>query len=110
MMRYLLQVSSRALSGREADYERWYSEVHVRDVLALPGFLACTRHKRMTPGANGALADVDLVAIYEVETNDPGGLLQSLFAAAPQMKMTDAIDLSSVRFEFLQPLGGRYVK
>lgn len=104
-MRYLLQVSSRALPGREADYDRWYGETHVWEVLALPGFLACERFRRMTPGADGA---EDFVALYEVETDDPGALLQSLFAAAPKMKLTDAIDQSSARFEFLVPQGGRY--
>ena len=106
-MRHLLQVSSRAMPGRDADYDRWYTEVHVWDVLALPGFLSCERFRRTVVGGNG---ESDFVAIYEVETDDPAALLQSLFEAAPKMQMTDAIDATSARFEFLAPLGGRYLK
>ncbi len=102
-MRYQLEVSSRAVPGREADYNRWYDETHVREVLALPGFLACQRYTRI---AAGSPADGESVAFYEVETDDPHALLQSLFAASPNMQLTDAIDVQSVRFEFLKPNGG----
>jgi hypothetical protein len=42
-----------------------------------------------------------------VETDDPAKLMEALMAAAPNMRMTDAIDLTSARFEFLQPSGER---
>ncbi len=105
-MRYQLEVSSRAVPGREADYNRWYDETHVREVLALPGFLACQRYTRIAAGSPGSPADGESVAFYEVETDDPHALLQSLFAASPNMQLTDAIDVQSVRFEFLKPNGG----
>lgn len=44
------------------------------------------------------------IANYEVETDDPAALLQSLFAAAPTMNLTDAIDMASPRFTFHKPL------
>ena len=37
MTSYTLQVTSRALAGREEDYDRWYADVHMGEVLALPG-------------------------------------------------------------------------
>jgi hypothetical protein len=97
MTRHLLIVSSRALPGREAEYERWYEEVHVGEVLALPGFLACERFERLGDGEA-----TEFVALYEVETDDPAALLESLFAAVPKMRLTDAIDPASARFEFLR--------
>lgn len=95
-MRYLLEVASRALPGREEEYDRWYGDVHVGEVLALPGFETCARYRR----ADGT----GLLAHYAVETNDPAALLQSLFDATPTFRMTDAIDVESVRFAFLQPI------
>lgn len=100
-MRYLFEVSSRAVAGREAEYEAWYDQTHVHEVLALPGFLNCERFERSAP--DGSVQE--FVAIYEVETDDPQALLHSLFAAAPKMKMTDAIDQTSARFDVLRPLG-----
>lgn len=103
-MRYWLQVASSALPGREADYETWYKDIHMWEVMTLPGFLSCQRFCRVMPGAEGG---GEYVAVYEVETDDPGRTLEALMAAGPKMRMTDAIDLKSVRFEFLKPLGDR---
>jgi hypothetical protein len=103
-MRYQLEVSSRAHPGREEEYAGWYDDVHVGDVLRVPGFLSCQRYRRV---AHGAAVDGEFVAIYEVECDNPQDLLQTLFAAAAGMRLTDAIDPSSPRFEFLQPQGPR---
>lgn len=100
-MRYVLEVCSRALPGRDADYERWYSDVHVKDVLALPGFESVQRFRRA--GQDGQDPG-EFVALYTVETDDPAALLQSLFAASATMQLTDAIDPASPRFEYLTPL------
>ena len=105
-MRYILQVSSRAMPGRDADYEQWYESTHMGEVLALDGFVAAERFRK-----TGQDGQVEFVANYEVETDDRDALLQSLFAAAPNMNMTDAIDVTSAKFEFLEPAGaGRRVK
>ena len=100
-MRYLLEISSRALPGREADFDRWYGDVHVKDVLALSGFEGVQRFRRL--GSDGQETG-EFVALYTVETEDPAALLQSLFAAAAGMQRSDAIDPSSPRFEFLAPI------
>ena len=81
MTRHLLMVSSRALPGRESDYDRWYEEVHAGEVLALPGFVACERFRRLAEDGGAG----EFVALYEVETDDPPALLASLFAAVPTM-------------------------
>lgn len=101
-MRYILQVSSRAVAGQEEEYDRWYDEVHVGEVLSLPGFEGCERFRRL--GMDGQPTG-ESVALYTVETDDPAALLQSLFAATPGFRLTDSIDTASVRFEYLQPSG-----
>ena len=101
-MRYILHVTSRAVSGREAEYDRWYDEVHSVEMCRLPGILSCTRYREldMTGTETGVF-----IADYEVETDDPASLLNSVFAAAPTMQMTDSIDLESPRFTFLKSIG-----
>lgn len=103
-MQYLLQVVSRALPGRDEEYNEWYDNTHIADVLGVPGFNACQRYVRADPGREG---QAEYVAIYEVETDDPAALLGALYAAVADMEMTDAIDPSSARFEFLSPRGER---
>lgn len=99
--RYILNVSSRALPGREADYDRWYGETHVGEVLALPGFLSCRRYRQLDMDGQPTGT---FVAHYEVETSDPAALLQTLFAAAPTMQLTDALDPAGTSFSFLLPV------
>lgn len=101
-MRYILQVISRAMPGRDDEYNEWYNSVHAHEVLALPGFLSCTRYRKTGPGAEGP---PEYVAAYEVETDDPAALIQNLFAASETMQLTDSIDTSTARFEFLEPIG-----
>ncbi len=103
-MRYLLEVSSRAQPGRDAEYNEWYETTHVVDVLNVPGFNACQRYVRANTGDERP----EYVAVYEVETDDPAKLMEALMAAAPNMRMTDALDMSSARFDFLQPMGDRF--
>ncbi|KKW91886.1 MULTISPECIES: hypothetical protein [Sphingobium] len=101
-MRYILHVTSRAVVGREAEYDRWYDEIHSVEMCRLPGILSCTRYREldMTGTPTGLF-----VADYEVETDDPPALLESVFAAAPTMQLTDSIDMESPRFSFLKPTG-----
>jgi len=39
MAKYLLLVTSNPVEGRDAEYNRWYTEEHLRDVLKLDGFV-----------------------------------------------------------------------
>ncbi len=99
----ILSVSSRAVAGREADYDAWYEDIHAPEVTALPGFLSYERFRQLDMEGKET---GEFIAHYTVETDDPAALLQSLFAAAPTMRMTDSIDLESPRFTFLRPREG----
>ena len=46
-MRYILSVSSRAVPGREDEYDAWYEDVHAPEVTALPGFLSYERFRQI---------------------------------------------------------------
>lgn len=99
-MRYILSVSSRAVEGRQADYDQWYDDVHVGEVCALPGFLSCERFRALDMEGKET---GECISHFTVETDDPAALLQSLFAATPTMRLTDAIDPNSAQFSFLKP-------
>lgn len=101
-MDYLLQVTSRPVEGRDEEFNHWYDNTHVHEVLALPGFKACSRFVREIPGEAP-----EYIAYYEMETDDPNALLNSLFAAVPTMQMTDALDTSTATFQILRPHGQR---
>jgi hypothetical protein len=50
-------------SGAETDFNRWYNEIHLPEILACPGFISATRYE-CTDG------QPRYIAIYELESPD----------------------------------------
>ncbi|MFT4307390.1 MAG: hypothetical protein QM604_10915 [Microbacterium sp.] len=61
----ILIALSNAVVGREEEFESWYWEQHIPEVLALPGFLSARRYK--LPGDPGPGAPYRYATIYEIE-------------------------------------------
>lgn len=101
-MRYIVQASAKCHPGREDDYDKWYEETHMRDVLGVDGFLSCERYRAIDLQSGDA---AEFVAEYEVETDNPGALLQSLYEASARMVISDALDPATAKFIVLQPDG-----
>lgn len=97
-MRFIMQVTSKAVIGREAAYRDWYKSCHLSDVLALPGFISGTLERRLGEDEN---ASGSFVARYEVEAETPAAVMQALGAAWPGMRQTADMDAASTQFEFL---------
>lgn len=50
---YVIVVSSRPAAGREEEYNDWYNNQHLADVLAQPGFKTARRYKIRVSGLSG---------------------------------------------------------
>jgi len=86
MPRYKLVVLSSPLEGREADYNDWYQNIHMRQVMAIPGFESGQRYRR-----SAALTQDEFfpyLAIYEIETDDIAGALAELRRRAGNGQVT----------------------
>ncbi len=94
MPRYKLVVYSRPNPGREDDYNDWYQNVHLRELLALPGFVSAKRYRHARNLVEGEA--YPYLSIYEIETDDIDAVLQGLRTTAAQglFNMSDAIDLT----------------
>ncbi len=95
MTKHVLLVFSDPVEGRDDDYNTWYNEVHLGEVLQTDGFVRAQRFKvaDLMPG----VTDHTYVAFYELETDDPGAAMKALGGAMPGFTMTDAIDLSTAK-------------
>ena len=80
--------------GREADFERWYDQVHLPEVLAIPGFVGARRFRLSEHQVFPADRHASL-ALYEIDDADVPGTLQRLLAAT-HLNMSDALDPASV--------------
>jgi hypothetical protein len=85
-------VYTEPVAGREDEYNDWYSNQHIPDVLSVPGFVAAQRFTLSDAQRNPALAKDALkyVAVYEIE-GDPHEAVAKLAAAAKDMFISDAM-------------------
>jgi hypothetical protein len=95
MGNYTLVVFTNPVEGREDDYNEWYDNQHLGDVIAAAGF---DRAERLRLTGIGAPSEAKhrYLALYQVETDDPESVFKGLIAAAgtDAMPMSDAIDLA----------------
>jgi len=102
-MQYKFLVFSNPVAGREDDYNDWYTNTHVAEVTAIPGFTGAQRF-RLVPG-EGAQPDHRYLAIYDIESENVGEVMQELVVRGTSggMQMSDAIDpqVSTFLYEVL---------
>ncbi|BAX94451.1 DUF4286 family protein [Mycobacterium shigaense] len=72
---------------REQEYNTWYDEVHLSELVALDGFVSA-RRLRPVDGIG------PYVAIYEIEGDDLKAVLDNMIASAGQLTMSDALQLN----------------
>ena len=99
MARYLLEILTSPVRGQEAEYNRWYDDIHLAEVLALDGFVSARRFKLNEPGQETYLA------LYEVETDDPASILPQLSRASASMHMSTALDTATAQVRLFEALG-----
>ncbi|WP_293680379.1 DUF4286 family protein [uncultured Phenylobacterium sp.] len=98
MARYHIIVLSKPTVGREDEFDRWYTNQHIRDLVKVPGIISARRFKLVERHTQGV--PQQYVAEYEVETDD----IDATMAAVQQrlgtdeMPMTDAFDMGSAAF------------
>lgn len=100
MKDYVMLVETNPVAGREDEYNDWYQHIHLPEVLALKGFKAAGRYRRVTEG--GAY---HYLAIYAVAAQCPEAILAALDAAVPRMNMSAAIDLDELALTIFEATG-----
>jgi hypothetical protein len=84
--------------SREEEFNRWYDEIHIPDVLkGGPEFLTCRRYKQI-PSANGRKS---YVTIIEIETDDIARTLENhrknMEHIRREGRLTDLVEVLSRR-------------
>jgi hypothetical protein len=91
MPRHILLVHSAPANGRDSEYNTWYDNTHLPDVLRVDGFVAARRFVA-APGVHGEMPALPYLAIYEIETDDLPAALAALSAAAKDMEIHPSFD------------------
>ncbi len=110
MARHILLVLSNAANQRDEEFNDWYTNVHLADVLKVDGFLAAQRFQ---------LADAQLredqprpyryLAVYEIEADEARKPMDALTAAVSSgaMALSETLDQRSLTTYLFTPLGER---
>lgn len=106
MTAYIQTVVTAPVAGREDEFNRWYDDIHLPEVLAAPGFVAGQRFALAGPGAED---QPPYLTVYEIETDDLAATVEALTAAAATMTRSDALDEKSVVVTIYRALGERRV-
>jgi hypothetical protein len=90
-------VFTEAMPDREEEFNKWYDEVHLREVLEIDGFVAAQRFvlsDSQVPGLDVSAAPGRYLAIYEVEAPDLAAAIEKLTGSSDRMNMSDSLDAS----------------
>jgi hypothetical protein len=93
MAKYKLVVLTEPKADREDEYNDWYTNQHLADVVAVPGFLSAQRFKLRD--AMGFEHRNRYLAIYEIESDDPQAVMAEMFRrrGTPAMVVSESLDL-----------------
>lgn len=98
MGKYRLVVLTEPVTGRESEYNDWYNNQHLADVVAVPGFGGAQRFK-LKELCGGEFRQRYL-AIYEIEAEDYAAVIGEMMSrvGTPAMLISEAMDGGKVDF------------
>lgn len=94
------------VDGREEEYNDWYQNRHIPDILDVPGFVSARRFGAVDAG-DGAPQRRRHMVIYEIEADDPATVLAALRArrGTDRLIMSEAFDAKSLFAQVYAPIG-----
>ena len=97
MPRYKLVVMTKPVEGREQEYNDWYQNVHLHDVVAIDAFKSARRF-RVSRSLAPDPHPLPYLAIYDIETDDVDGAIKELMSrvASGQMHISTALSEESI--------------
>jgi hypothetical protein len=108
MARHTFVVFTNPTEGREDEFNDWYDNTHLNDVVNVEGFVAAQRFK---------LAETDppqefphrYLALYEVESDDLGKVAQALSEAGESgaMFISESLDRADAIAKYFTPITDR---
>jgi len=108
MTQFAFVVLSNPVGGREDEYNDWYTNQHLADVTAVPGFVAAQRFRLLDDAADGAPRQ-RYMAIYTMETDDPAAAVARLTALVETrvIAMSEAFSMEDMAIHLYEAITPR---
>ena len=95
MGKAVLAVQAAAKEGRDAEFNDWYTNVHLREILAIPGFTEARRYRvSRTQLGEWELPRARYLTLYSIDSADIAPPIQAVSDALPTMSLSDSVDAS----------------
>ena len=97
MRSYQYVVLTHPVEGREDEYNDWYTNTHIHEIMLIPGFRSAKRYRLAPrPEVNPSSLKHPYLALYEIESDDVEATLGELRrrSAAGELKTSTALDRS----------------
>jgi hypothetical protein len=91
-----LLVYTSPVAGGEQEYHRWYDEVHLAEVLSVPGFVSARRYAADEPSR--------FVALYTIQSEDLDTTMRLFDELRAHFPTSPSLDPSSVEIRLLRAL------
>jgi hypothetical protein len=95
MARFSFVVYSNPVEGREQEYNDWYANQHLKDLLAIPGVIAARRFKISATQIAKAVPTHQYLAIYDIEAEDVSSFVKELMLRTASGAITRGTAMSS---------------
>ena len=105
MPKVKMLVYTNALEGKDEEFNRWYDNIHIPEVLQLTKAVAAQRF-RLSEAQPGDPGPHRFLAIYEFEV-DSKEAYDSLMATTDKMDLGNSLDAPSAKVVFYDDLGDR---
>jgi len=121
MARYTWTVLTNAKPGMEAEYNKWYDEVHIPDVFRLKTIVAAQRFRVAdwqylenavtVQSSEEAVIPFRYLTIYEIETDDLPSVYRAIWALSisGEMMISPAIDAENFSATTFAQVSRRFV-
>ena len=110
MKKYVFIVMTNAVQGREDEYNTWYTEKHLPDVLRIPGIVGAQRFKLASTQRRDPPYPWQYAALYDIETESLQTTISALKARSgtKDMPLSDAMAEEKLSYIF-EPITARVV-
>lgn len=99
MNKYMLAVTSSAKAGKDEEFRKWYKNVHIPELLEVPGFVKGTRYYSDNP--EGA---APYLTIYDIDSDDIQATMNEMREHSKRLTRSEAIDEQTVSLQIYRLL------
>jgi hypothetical protein len=82
--------------GAEEEYDRWYREVHIPELLSVPGFVGARRYRVRKDLGRGESDKPRYLTVYDLEADDLAAPLNAMRSRPRPSVATPALSQSTV--------------